>query len=615
MPQFPLPLPVSNPPAVVEDPVPQDLPVVFGADQLRFDPHDQALDASGHVHVDEPPFHLSSDELRLRRVPIGVELDGQGRVTFCPCLGTPLSVRFRGATVAPPHDLVLRDPVLEVFGVPIAWAPVIWLRSPGRVGLLAPDVAWRGADGLFLGGGVHVPWRAGDVARGVDLRAGAYVDGGVAVQAAMRTSLSETQVAWDMWRGDAGIALGLHGATAIADPDRPNSVAWEVDALRGARAVKATTDVDVAAFPFDRAQAEASWRANGWTFASGVRAIAPRGGDLGGLGVGGPVVVARRAEAIARLASYDATLEAGAIEGARLGTTAFARAEGGAYLGGHAGPTAATLAVRAVGDMADDGERVGSEGSAQVRLTGGLPLERAFASADEADPWVHRTEPRLEAAALATHASAVLPVPAGRGTVGPTGEAWVAAAGWNNAIGRWGSRAAAEVNASGGAVGDDRRARPVVRARASGGADWFAFEADFARVLLAGRDGGGGALVARARVGEVSSIHLAAHIAERDGVDPVLARAIVDAPLEAASGFLAVTGWTGGARLGLPIGPRVRLRGGADVDFDTRRIVAAQGAFELHDPCNCVVLRASAAHRIGRDGVDVWLSVELPRLP
>jgi hypothetical protein len=587
--------------------------VVFGADQLRFDPNDQALDASGHVHVDQPPFHLGSDGLRLRRVPIGVELDGEGRLTFCPCLGTPLSVRFRGATVAPPHDLVLRDPILEVFGVPIAWAPVIWLRSPGRVGLLAPDVAWRGADGLFVGGGLHVPWLAGDVTRGVDVRAGAYADGGVAVQAAMRTSLSETQVAWDMWRGDAGIALGLHGATAIADENRPDSIAWEVDALRGARAVKATTNVDVAAFPFDRAEAEASWRADGWTFASGVRAIAPRGGDLLALGAGGPVVMARRSEAISRVVSYDATLEGGAIDGERLGTMSFARAEGGAYFGGHLGPMASALAVRAVGDVADDGERVGSDGAAQARLSGGLPIERAFASADEADPWVHRTEPLLEAAVLATHASAVLAVPAGRGAVGPTGEAWVAAAGWHNAIGRWGSQASAELDASAGAIGDTRDARPVVRARGNAGADWLAFEGDFARVLLPGRDGGGGALVARARVGPASALNVAAHVEELDGVDPTLARAIVDAPLEPASGFLAAPGWTGGARLGVPIGPRIRARAGADFDFDARRIVAAQAAIELHDPCNCVVVRASAAHRIGRDGVDIWLSMDLPR--
>jgi hypothetical protein len=37
--------------------------------------------------------------------------------------------------------------------------PWFWLRAPSRPGLLPPTVAWRGADGLLLGGGVHLPWR------------------------------------------------------------------------------------------------------------------------------------------------------------------------------------------------------------------------------------------------------------------------------------------------------------------------------------------------------------------------------------------------------------------------------------------------------------------------
>jgi hypothetical protein len=590
----------------------QDMPVAFGADQLRFYGQGQALDASGHVHVDQPPFRLMSSDLRLRRVPMGVELDGAGTVSFCPCLGSPLAIRFRGATVAPPHDLVLRDPVLEVFGVPIAWAPSIWLRSPGRVGLLAPDVAWRGADGLFVGGGVHVPWRNGDIAHGVDLRAGAYLDGGVAVQAAMSTSVSETRVAWDQWRGNAGVALALHGATSIAEARGPDSVAWEIDALRGERAVKATTDVDPAAFPVDRAAAQVSWRADGWTFASGIRTIAPRGGDLLSLGVGGPVVVARSADAIAHAGSYDATIEGGAIAGEKTGTTSFARAEGGTFLTTHLGATETALALRAFGDVANDGARVGVDGAAQARASGGVPMERRFASSDEDDPWVHRTEPRLEAAAIASHASDVLTTAAGRGTAAPTGGAWVAAVGWYNAIGRWGSHASVELDASGGAVGNDRRAVPVLLAHGAAGGGWLAAEGDVARVMARGSAGGGGALVARARIGAASALHVSAHVAERDGVDPVLARAIVDAPLEPASGFLIAPGWTGGARIGIPIGARITARAGADFDFDSRALIAALGALELHDPCNCVVVRATAAHRIGRDGIDLWLSVDLP---
>jgi hypothetical protein len=610
----------ASPPALVvlgatvpvsADEPPDAMPVAFGADQVRFDPQGQALDAAGHVHVEQSPFHLTSNALKLRRVAIGVELEGEGRAAFCPCLGTPLAVRFRGATVAPPHDLILHDPVLEVFGLPVAWAPVIWLRSAARFGLLPPDLAWRGADGLFVGGGLHVPWRDGDVSQGVDVHGGAYIDGGVAVQVAIRTAESDARVTWDRWRGDDGVTVGLRGATAIANAERPDSVAWVVDALRGKRAVKATTDVDVAARPFDRAEAQAAWRAGGWTFASGVRTVALRGGDLLDLGAGGPVVAARRADAIAHAGAYDATIEGGSVDAPGLGTTSFTRAEGGVLLATRLGAFGTTFATRVLGDIADDGTRVGADAAAQTRMSIRLPFARGFSSPEEPDPWVHLTEPRIEVAAIAAHASGVLAAPSARGMTAPSGGAWVASAGWHNAVGRWGSRASAELAASGGAVGNDRRALPVLLARSTV-SGWLGLDAEVARVILPPSQGGGGALVARIRVGPESGLHVSAHVSERDGVDPLIARSIVDAPLEPASGFLVSPGWTGNARVGVPFGARVTARTGVDIDVDARRLVAALGALELHDPCNCVVVRATAAHRIGREGIDLWLSVDLP---
>jgi hypothetical protein len=113
-------------------------------------------------------------------------------------------------------------------------------------------------------------------------------------------------------------------------------------------------------------------------------------------------------------------------------------------------------------------------------------------------------------------------------------------------------------------------------------------------------------------VGSTSAFGLAAHLAERDGVDPLIARALVDPSVEPANGFLALPGWTGGASLSAPVGTRITARGGADVDIDARQLVAVLGALEVHDPCNCVVLRLTGAHRLGRPGTDVWLTVSIP---
>jgi hypothetical protein len=594
------------------------LPVAFGADEIRLDAQSQALDASGHVRVDEPPFHLSSDALRLRRVRIGAELEGQGTLAFCPCLGSPLGVRFSGATVAPPHDLILRNPVLEVFGVPLAWVPIFWLRSAGRFGLLPPDITWRGADGLFLGGGVHVPWRQGDLAHGMDLHAGWYVDGGVAVEGLLRTTATETDIRWDRFHGNDGLTIAARGATAIANGDRMDSVAWDIDALQGARAVQSTTDLDAAAKPFNRATAEAAWRPDGWVIASQVRVVSLRGSDVSDIGVVSPLVAVRRAGVLGNAGTYDATVEGGEIGGSGFGSTSFARAEAGALLATRLGPLGASLSIRGLGDVADDGVRDGVDGVGQVRASLRLPLAREYDSADGNDPWVHRTEPRIEAAVIGAHTDGVLVVPAGRGApdVVGGGEAWIGVLGWSNVVGRAGSRSATDIDLTAGFLGDDTGlVRPLLRARATLGGPWVALHADFARVLAVtdvdATAPSGGALLATARIGPTSGLHLTAHAAERDGVDPYVARALVGMAEEAASGFLSAPGWTGGARAGIPFGSRVTARGGADVDFNAGELVAAVASLELHDPCNCVVLRATASHRIGREGVDAWLSVDL----
>jgi hypothetical protein len=611
--------------------------VAFGADEVHLDTKTQSLDVAGHVRVDEPPFHLSSDALAMKRVPIGVELAGHGTLAFCPCLGTPLSVRFSGATVAPPYDVILKQPVLDVFGVPIAWAPAVWLRSRARPGLLPPDLGWRGADGFFAGGGVHLPWfaparagaapsttDAGDAAAGLDLRAGGYVDGGFAVQADLATEGTRTRIGWDRFRGDDGVSLDASGASsASANP----SVSWRIAALRGERAVRATTDVGQAAQAFDRGAAEARWTALGWTVASRVEAVAIRGGDAADLGATGPVLVVRRSDAMGPGGTYDATLEGGQLASARQGATSFARGEAHAQWASALGPAAASIGLHGVGQVADDGTERAADGAAQLRARLGVPLVRAFggqAVAPEGaalpDPWVHTTEPYVEAAAIETRAGDTAILPAARGMTAPNGEAWVASAGWANAIGQWGARTSGELDVAAGLVGSlpasaevagASGADGVVRARASVQAPVLSLRADAARVI-AGAESRGGAFSGTLRVGSRSGLHAGAHFAERDGMDPVLARALVDPTLEPASGFFAATGWTGGADAGVPLGSRITLRASSDADLTARELVAVGGAIELHDPCGCVVLRANGAERIGRGGVDVWLSIDLP---
>jgi hypothetical protein len=587
-------------------------PLEVHADFIDLDSRTQELYLRGHVQLGSEPFHLTAGELRLSRSSHGVVVRGEGRIAFCPCLGQPLAVAFRGATVAPPGDLILVQPRLELFRLPVLWLPFFWLRSSGRVGLLAPDIAYRGADGVFLGEGVHLPWRAGDTESGFDLHAGAYVKGGFATEATLKTPDSVTTFRWDHLQSD-GFGIDARGALVdVSSPAKP-SVAWDADVLRGQRGVVATTDVDAASRVFDRLSGEATLREGGWTMASGVRATNVRGADFAEIGAGGPVASARRGGTLGEVGAYDGLVEGGALAGSTLATTSFARAGSDVLLATHLGAARLSWSLRGSGDVAASGSSDAYEGVVATRAELALPFVRAFESGDPRDPWRHRIAPRIEVGALAEGdggPATVLgdsPSPGGL-----SGLAWIADGGFETAIGRWAAREGLELRAAAGAVGGDQEAAsPVVRWRGSASLPWLGLGAEGGHVFAS--EAMGHAMAARLRVGPLDSLHLGVSVAARDGVDPVIARALTDAPDTTSMGLLAAEGWTGDARLSLPLTAYLTARGGAEGDLTADRLIAARGSLEFHDRCRCVVISANGAERIGRPGVDVWLSVGLAK--
>jgi hypothetical protein len=614
----------------------EDAPVRVSAERIELDAQTQELVLRGDVELDSGPFHLTSEELRLSRSGRGVVVEGTGRIAFCPCLAQPLAVAFKGATIAPPGDLFVDQPTLEVFHVPVMWLPFFWLRSPGRVGLLAPDIAYRGQDGMFLGEGVHLPWRPGDTQSGLDLRAGVYLKGGVATEATLKTPDTVTTFRWDHLEDatttatpDAvdGFAADSRGALGSGAGLGKPSLAWDVDALRGTRGVVSTTDVDAASRVFDREAAEVSLQGGGWTVATALRMTTLRGSAIGDFGAAGPVASARRDGTVGDVGAYDARVEAGALTGDALATTSYGRAGAGVLLASHAGPFRAIWSLRGAGDIAASGPSSGFDGAAQARLELALPLARTFESSEPNDPWRHRVEPVVEAVALGTSLQNLVidsPTPDSL-----SGVAWIADGGVATALGRWATREGIELRASAGAAGSDaQNAVAVVRYRAAASFPWLGLGAEGAHVLggqaLVVVDGApaasvpgaslsqeGYAVTGRLRLGPLSSLHLGVSVAGREGVDPVLARALTDAPLPATMGFLAASGWTGGTRLSVPLTAYLTARGGADADLTAKTLLAARGALEFHDRCGCVVITANGAERIGRPGVDVWLTVGL----
>ena len=610
----------------------QDLDV--RADEVTVDTRMRELELRGHVHADAPPFHLSADELHLKRSSHGIVIEGDGRLTFCPCLGTPLALGFKGATVAPPGDLFLTSPRLEIFHVPVFWLPFFWLRAPDRVGLLPPEIAWRGADGLFLGGGVHLPWKTSRGHAVVDLSGGGYFEGGFAVKANARTDDTTTLVAFDRLEqsvragapgGGSGLVVDARGALATDSGALRERVAWDFDLVRGARGVQALTELDPAARAFDVGQAETSLESPSFVVATGVRLAAVRGGELLNADAAGPYVTVAGAGAIGRVGAWDATMDASVIHAVGEGSIAFAHGEAGALVAARPSIFSLTASLRGAADAAADPDETGGAAAALARVEATAPFVRGFQTSDAADPVRHRIEPVVSVAALAQAADGGLASIAARSfsflaedALSPTtGLAGVASAGVRSALARWARGDGFEVEANaGGLASDTGSARAAVRWRARAGGRVIGVSAEGAHVFGDAAGTQGDALLIRARIGapwrnEHAGPTIAAHLAFREGVDPVAARLLTDAPLEPAAGFFELPGASGGLRASVPWTKWLTTRGGVDMDLDSLVVTAAVGTVELRDSCGCFRIAVNAAHRLGRDGVDVWTTIDL----
>ena len=586
------------------------------AEEVSFDARLRTLELVGNVRVDSAPFHLRSQRIKLTRTRLGIEIVGKGSLAFCPCLGTPLKVDFEEALVAPPGDLILKNPTLRFYNVPILPLPYFWLRSDEKPGVLPPDLAYRGEDGVYAGGGVHLPWKHRGGKSALDLRGGAYVMRGFVADARLRTPSSTTKVRYDRLpgeRGDDGMLVDARGATASGEL----GVSWDADVLRGRRGVVSTTELDAAARPWDRAAMEGALRSGPFVVSMAMRAVTRRGGGLADVDAAGPVTSLRASGAVGSAVTYDAALEGGSLRFTNAATSrdalSFVRAELGTRAVYALGALEASLALRGAGDVTADARDRGDDraGGARGRLA--VPMIRRFEA--ESDPWLHVIEPFAEVAVVHARGDGMLGLSPARSGAGVDGTAPIAEAGFTTTLGRWGAREAFELGgAMGGAFGSQvvsNGVRPLGRARVAASLAWLGASADAADVF--GGDASvpkGVAVVGRVRLGPADGVRVLTNVATRDGIDPVLARALFDAPLEPAAGFLAQEGTTGGAGLVVPWSHLVTTSVGADADATHRALVAARAGIELRDRCGCLTLRVMGSHRLGRDGVDVWLALD-----
>ncbi len=582
------------------------------ASSVTFDAGRQELILEGDVRVDSPPFHLRSRRVELRRTGGGpLELKGEGRLAFCPCLGAPFAITFEAAKVAPPADLFLERPTLELFGLPVLWLPAFWLRAPVRPGLLPPDLAYRGADGLYGGLGAHLPWSGGDSS--LDLRVGGYTRGGGVIDARFFAPTSQTMVRLDHL-GQTGLVVDARGSGGRG----LTALSWDVDVLRGQRALLATTRLDDAARPWDRAAAEASWSTSWGRVTTGARSTLTRGDRVGSLGAAGPSL---------GLGAWGATKGGGLrawtdAAGHSLSTPDQASgavhhgvARAGAEANAALGPLAARLqaATEAVGSTGA-GDTSGADPtragvvSVALRPRLGAPLARRYG---EHAALAHVIEPFTTGTlGLRSAGAAPLGVTPMAGDV-PDPRSLAGALGLRSALGPVTSRSGAVVEISAGGVslagariGLGGQARATARAHLlglSGQAAWLAPAPDRPASLF---------LEAHARLGAEDGGRLLLRAAHGATTDAAAARRLADASQSLAPP-LAAAGTSVGGRAVLPIARRVSAMGGADGDLSTPALLGAFGGLELRDSCQCFVVRAFGSGRVGRPGVDMWLTLDV----
>jgi hypothetical protein len=574
--------------------------VRFAADRLELDPKLSRLDLEGHVFVAFDRYRLTGDRLRITKTARGIEVEGPGRVAFCPCPDPPVTVGFSSARVAP-TDLVLENPVLRVGGLPVLWAPYLWMRSRRRLGLLPVNVAWRGDDGLLLGSGVHVPVGEAD---DLDIKAGGYLRGGVDVETRLSTKTTDSVVRWD-YLDESLLALDLRGA---ATPVPGATLSWSADALRGARALRGPILLEEASLRQDRARAALGMADGVGSFGLTVAANARRGEPFRTIGPVGPGLHAGIGSALGPSGSLDADVDVATLRDPGAGATTLIFHHGGAradaragaiLLGVHAGSrVAVTLGDTAAGYAAT----VGAGGQISA------PFVKRFGRPDA--PLEHWVTPFISGDAGTTHweAPSVAPPLADNGAFG------VLAPGVRTTVGELsGRRTALTLSARGGGFSsNDGSGRVFIAFTGSG--DLVPFSLRQESVVLPS-ESAAALHVFYARIGVSNGTFVSARVVEGIGVVPLLTRFAVAGPGAAWDSpwvsWFSGSGTAVGGSLGVPWTRFLSSAADSDFDVSNKTLLGVRGSLAYLHPCGCLKVTLWGAERLGRRGFDSYLAVDL----
>ncbi|HEY6728892.1 MAG TPA: hypothetical protein VI197_33005 [Polyangiaceae bacterium] len=580
--------------------------VDFSAGRVEVDVRLNELELADDVLVVVDRYRLTADELKLSRSDRGIVVDGYGRVAFCRCEDPPVTVSFSGATVAPPTDLLIEDPALRVWGVPVFWLPYLWLRSPSRMGLLPPRIAYSTQDGFLAGAGVHVPFSQKSF---VDLEAAGYFEGGVDLRARIATPSNAVRLRWDHLHESM---IGVDARGVVHTPGF-TSASYRVDALRGERALAATPILLDAAQRYDRARGEVGRHHGRVYYGAGAFMTAARGGAIDELGAWGPTLTLGVGEALGGLGEFDLATKLWTVDD--VTEESRTRLEQRALARWHARPGPLSLEVEGAGaggvnTSPRDAQPFASVGAA---LELGLPLRRRFG---RTDPLLHYVTPLFSASGLYEIERDLVEAEVGSSETGPgernDGEARLGqiSGGVRTSVGRWGERSSLQLEGRAGWVKDDARVARLVMGRALAASD-------FLGASLHGVTDidviGHWEATARTRFGPESSHHLALYVEGQQDLDSRSGRVISGDVLSTEPPFAwyDADGLSSGAEMMLKWSRALSTAVGADMDVKESTLLGVRGSLAYRHPCGCLATVAWAGHRLARRGVDAWLTLDL----
>jgi hypothetical protein len=579
--------PASSPPPTHD--------ISFKAGRVTIEGPLSTLTLCDSVEVAVHRYRLTADQLTLQRTSGGVFVQGPGLVAFCPCAESPVSVAFTEATVAPPTDLLIKNAVVRAGGVPVFYSPVLWLRSPNRLGLISPHFGWRASEGMWFGSGVHVPLRRSEQLNPwvLDVNAGGYLRGGWDLGGQLTTPRSTTQVRWDRFN-TSFVEVDSHGSAELAH----STFDWSADLLRGPRARVGFVSPEAAAQQSDRVRTELVFAQGQVLAAVGMRMDAWRATAIESVGLLGPQM---------RLGAGSSFGGIGHIESVTTIASWSPSSQNSSLLMLHSGDISADARPAIFVGRLSLHERIAyaktQTDNLRSALTGGearlsLPLTKSWDTS--ISRWSHWFEPF----ALATASTGLNNLD---GSSVGTSKVGTVQLGLLNIVGRPISETAYSVELRAGLVSSSgtQTAATAFRSRASG--KWLGIGSD-----IVWQERQSWLSSSRLRIGNPGKADLKLRIEGRTASEFVTARWLTDeAWVPRVSHWLARGGWTSVAESTLAPTDWLAVSGGVGGDMNSQTLLYDFGGIAYRHPCGCLAISTIASERLGRSGWDVWGMLDL----